>query len=54
LAGLHRTNLADAERGARNLSFMNLARIPKAFGISISELCEGVMLHDEGPMTHDE
>ena len=41
-AGLHRTYIADIERGARNLSMMNIAKIAKALGVNISELCQGI------------
>jgi transcriptional regulator with XRE-family HTH domain len=42
---LHRTYIADIERGARNVSIMNVARIARALGITISDLCRGI----EGP-----
>jgi transcriptional regulator with XRE-family HTH domain len=41
-AGLHRTYIADIERGARNLSIKSIARIAKALGVSISDLCHGI------------
>jgi transcriptional regulator with XRE-family HTH domain len=41
-AGLHRTYVADVERGSRNISLINVAKIARAFGISVSELCEAM------------
>jgi transcriptional regulator with XRE-family HTH domain len=37
-AELHRTYVADIERGVRNVSLRNLDKIAKAFDISLSEL----------------
>ena len=37
-SGLHRTYISDIERGARNVSLDNIARIARALGVSISEL----------------
>jgi CheY-like chemotaxis protein len=37
-AGLHRTYVADIERGARNLSLANIEKLAKALGISIPTL----------------
>jgi transcriptional regulator with XRE-family HTH domain len=37
-AGLHRTYLGGIERGLRNVALVNIARIAKAFGLSVSEL----------------
>jgi DNA-binding XRE family transcriptional regulator len=45
-AGVHRTYLADIERGARNLSFLNLAKLARALETNISELTVGVE-HEE-------
>jgi len=42
LADLHRTYVADVERGARNISVGSVIRIAKALEISVSELCEGI------------
>jgi len=42
LAGLHRTYVADVERGARNLGLINIVKISRALGISPSELLKGV------------
>jgi len=39
---LHRTYLADVERGARNVSILNVAKIAKALHIPISDLCHGI------------
>jgi transcriptional regulator with XRE-family HTH domain len=37
-AGIHRTYLSDIERGSRNVSLVNIERLAKAFGVTISEL----------------
>jgi transcriptional regulator with XRE-family HTH domain len=37
-AGLHRTYVADIERGARNLSLANIEKLAKALQVSISDL----------------
>ena len=37
-SGLHRTYISDIERGARNVSLVNIEKIAKALGISNSEL----------------
>src|SRR5437016_8469305 len=37
-AGLHRTYVADIERGARNLSLANIEKLAKALGTSIPAL----------------
>jgi transcriptional regulator with XRE-family HTH domain len=36
-AGLHRTYVADIERGARNLSIKNIQKLTDSFGLSIAE-----------------
>lgn len=36
--GLHRTYIADIERGARNVSLENIERISKGLGVSIWEI----------------
>lgn len=38
LAGIHRTYLSDVERGARNVSLRNVAKIAAALGVSPSSL----------------
>ena len=38
LAGLHRTYISDVERGARNVSLVNIWRISEGLGIFPSEL----------------
>jgi transcriptional regulator with XRE-family HTH domain len=39
---LHGTYVTDIERGARNVSIINVGRIATAFDVSISELLKGV------------
>ena len=41
-AGLHRTYVADVERGARNCSMGSIARIAAALEVTISQLCRGI------------
>jgi transcriptional regulator with XRE-family HTH domain len=38
LSGLSRQYIGDVERGKRNISILNIEKIAKAFGITISEL----------------
>jgi transcriptional regulator with XRE-family HTH domain len=45
LSGLHRTYIADIERGTRNLSITNVYKIAIALDVTVSELCHGL----EGP-----
>ncbi len=40
--GLDRTYLSGVERGKRNLSLLNIERIAKALGFTISELTSGL------------
>jgi transcriptional regulator with XRE-family HTH domain len=40
--GLDRTYVSGIERGRRNLSLRNIAKIAEFLGISLSELTEGV------------
>lgn len=40
-AGLHRTYVADVERGARNVSLESIAKLAHALDISISALFAG-------------
>lgn len=39
---LARSYVGGVERGERNLSFINVAKIAGALGVSVAELCEGV------------
>jgi transcriptional regulator with XRE-family HTH domain len=41
-AGLHRTYIADIERGSRNVSLQNIEKIARALGVSISSLFTGL------------
>ena len=42
LAGIHRTYIGDVERGQRNIALVNMTRIAKALGISLSRLISGM------------
>ena len=42
--GFHRSYIADIERGARNISFDTLANFAQAFEMTISELCNGMVI----------
>lgn len=37
-SGLHRTYISDIERGARNVSILNIAKIAKALKVSLREI----------------
>jgi transcriptional regulator with XRE-family HTH domain len=39
-SSLHRTYISEVERGRRNISIVNIARIAKALGIQIKEFFE--------------
>ena len=41
-ADLHRTYVADVERGGRNVSIGNVAKLARALRVSVSDLCEGI------------
>ena len=41
-ADLHRTYVADIERGVRNVSLKNIAKLARALDLSISSLCAGI------------
>ena len=38
LSGLHRTYICDIERGTRNLTFLNLLKLARALGMTVSEI----------------
>ena len=42
--GMHRTYIADLERGARNVSIYNLIRLGQAMQTSASSLCKGITI----------
>lgn len=42
LCELDRTYIAGIEQGNRNVSLVNLEKIARAFGLSLSELFEGI------------
>lgn len=37
IVGLHRTYISEVERGERNISLVNIAKITNGLGVSISE-----------------
>lgn len=39
-SSLHRTYISEVERGRRNISIVNIARIAKALGMNIKEFFE--------------
>jgi len=41
-SGLHRTYIGTLEGGRRNLAALNLRRLARAFGVSVSELLQGI------------
>jgi transcriptional regulator with XRE-family HTH domain len=41
-ASLHRTYIADIERGRRNVSLVNITALARALGISASKLLSGI------------
>jgi transcriptional regulator with XRE-family HTH domain len=41
-ADLDPTYISGIERGVRNPSLVSIARVAKALGLSVSDLCEGV------------
>jgi len=41
-SGLDSTYISGIERGVRNPSFKSLVCLAKGFGISVSEMCEGL------------
>jgi transcriptional regulator with XRE-family HTH domain len=42
LAQRHRNYIGGIERGDRNVAFLNIVRLAKALGVSLSELLEGI------------
>jgi transcriptional regulator with XRE-family HTH domain len=44
-AGIHRTYLSDVERGARNLSLVNIEKLAAALAVKMSELFALVEQH---------
>ncbi len=43
LAGLHRTYIGGIERGERNVSLVNIARLARALGLSLAQLMTEVV-----------
>jgi transcriptional regulator with XRE-family HTH domain len=46
---LHRTYIADIERGARNISLLSISRLAHGLGITMSALLHGVENHVPTP-----
>lgn len=42
LTGLHRTYIGGIERGERNVALLNIIKLSKALGVSLSELFEEI------------
>lgn len=42
LADMHRNYIGGIERGERNVALLNILRLAKALGVSLSELLEGI------------
>ncbi len=40
LASIHRTYIGDVERGARNISLVNMTRVARALGLPLSRLIQ--------------
>ncbi len=49
-ANIHRTYLADIERGRRNLSLSSIARLVSALGVSLAEFFFAVEEHFQSPI----
>jgi transcriptional regulator with XRE-family HTH domain len=45
LADIHRTYIGDVERGTRNISLLNMAKIAGALGVRLSELLKQAEKH---------
>jgi len=43
-AGIDRSHMGKIERGERNVSFLNIARIAEAIGISVAKVMENAGL----------
>ena len=41
-AGIHRTYICDIEAGKRNSGIVNVAKLAKALGVSVSDLCKDI------------
>lgn len=52
-AGIHRTYLCDIERGARNVSLQNIAKLARALEVSLSALFSFDQARGLGPMEED-
>jgi transcriptional regulator with XRE-family HTH domain len=47
-AGLHRTYVADVERGVRNISLENIVKLTAALQLTLGEFFSGYFSQDEG------
>lgn len=48
IADMHRTYVADVERGSRNIGFINLVRLAEALELPLSDLLQGITMKKGG------